>query len=100
MRKRLNVGGLFVHPVPEERPILEEVSNAAFCPLLLKYAQKGYCSRVDCRSCSLVREEFGEDVVWLCTLCSDGLRAFPYWGNGKCEACGEERAVLTLFRVG
>ena len=92
------MGGLKVHPLPEKRPTIQETSNLAFCPLLLKYSQKGYCSNVACRECGLPKREY-KDTLWLCSLCSSAFTALPYWGDGLCEGCGIESAVLILTQL-
>lgn len=78
-----------------------EAANLAFCPLLLKYEDKGMCGSVNCRECELPYLEYENvDFAWLCTVCARGTRALPYFGGGECEICGLEFCVLGMSALG
>lgn len=98
--KKLDVYALSHGEVPTSLPTREEPSNLAFCPLLVKYAGKGMCGHVNCRTCELPALEYEHvDYLWLCTRCADGVRVLPYWGDGRCECCGKESFVLMMCRI-
>lgn len=96
--RKMNLGGLQLHQrVPTALPKGAETSNLAFCPLLLKYADKGLCGKVDCRNCEFPYLEYGDvSFQWLCSSCGTGLRALPYFGDGECEGCGLDFCILTM----
>lgn len=86
--------------VPSEPPLHEETSKLAFCPLLLEYEGKSMCGRVSCKACDLPNLEYeGLETGWFCTRCWYDLKALPYWGDGKCDGCGQESSVLTLCEI-
>lgn len=79
--------------VPEDRGDAAEPSKLAYCPLLERR-----CGDVDCGRCALIEEEFGADILWVCTTCTTDLEILPFWGDGECGICGFESCVLMLSR--
>jgi len=79
-------------------PVPGQPAKLAFCPLLLKYRGKGYCSDTNCIECSYPYEEFGEDMMFLCSVCVEDMKVLPYWGEGECDICGWESCVLMMVK--
>lgn len=99
-RRRLDMDELAVPPVPTERGNVDTVVNLAFCPLLLKYADKGMCSYVACSECRYPLIEYENiETQWLCTTCAEPHKPLPYWGDGKCDGCGRPGWSLMLCAV-
>jgi hypothetical protein len=96
--RKLDLRGLRRRKVPTSVPKGDtETSNLAFCPLLVKYRDKGMCGRVDCRHCELPYLEYEERAIaWLCSVCAAKVPSLPYHGDGECEGCGYESSVLML----
>lgn len=79
--------------LPTEGKKAHDPIHLAYCPL----AEKS-CSNVQCEACSLVDEAF-PGGLWVCSVCAEGLRILPYYGNGSCELCGFESGVLLLGKA-
>lgn len=58
------------------------------------------CGDVDCKECVLPKQEYRHlHTIWVCSVCLETAKAYPYWGSGECEICGTRSSILTLCEV-